>query len=166
MSYHLGWKFHQRGAQSAVTGIPKQEELTALVAAAQKARRFAYAPYSRFAVGAAILADSGQVFSGANLENASFGAGMCAERTAAAHALMEGVRDWQAIAIALPGGGTPCGICRQFLAEFKDDLLILSVDSNDASPQPRSFQLAKLLPHAFTGRDVAQGDHPHPSDGS
>ena len=96
---------------------------------ADKAKEKAYAPYSRFQVGAAILTKEGKVFTGCNVENSSYGAAICAERTAAVKAVSEGYHDFEMIAIASNGSDKetvyPCGICRQFLHEFNPDLKVI-----------------------------------------
>lgn len=108
-------------------GMEENKWESALMEKAIEAMRYAYAPYSDFSVGAALLAKSGKVYLGCNVENASFGATICAERTALVKAISEGEREFVAIAIAC-GARTklfPCGICRQMLSEFGDiDVLI------------------------------------------
>lgn len=119
-----------------------------LVDAAMTAREQAYAPYSKFLVGAALLTEDGQIVTGCNVENASFGMTICAERNAVFAAVARGHRRFQAIALATVGGATPCGACRQVLAEFCDDLPILIVDI----AQPHvviETSLAVLLPGRF-----------------
>jgi cytidine deaminase len=123
-----------------------------LIAASITARQGAYAPYSRFLVGAALLTDDGQVINGANVENASYGLTICAERVAVQKAVTTGLRGFRAIAIATSGGGSPCGACRQVLAEFCDDLLILLVDV-DRDNAVAEARLAALLPNSFRLRD-------------
>ncbi|MGF6375412.1 cytidine deaminase [Clostridiales Family XIII bacterium PM5-7] len=92
----------------------------------------AYAPFSKFDVGAALLTKTGEVFTGVNVENSSFGATICAERTACVKAVSEGYREFEAIAVVTSqGGGSPCGICRQFLYEFAPDLIVISGDDED-----------------------------------
>ena len=114
---------------------------------AVKASRSAYAPYSGFQVGAALLAADGRVFTGSNVENASYGATICAERTAVVKAVSEGCREFSAIAVASSGGSAwPCGICRQFMFEFSDDLKVISGDSEDSL---ESFSLSDLLRKGF-----------------
>ncbi len=125
-----------------------------LIDAALAARQRAYAPYSRFQVGAAIKTRDGQIITGCNVENASSGVGICAERTAGVAAIAAGKQDWQAIAIALNGGGTPCGVCRQFLSEFAAQLTIVAVDAAAPDRPWRVFQLSELYPHGFTRRDL------------
>ncbi|TMG81949.1 MAG: cytidine deaminase, partial [Betaproteobacteria bacterium] len=94
---------------------------------ARDAARNAYAPYSRFAVGAAVLTDKGEIYSGANIENASFGLSICAERNAIFHAVARGARKIVAVAVytKTPQATTPCGACRQVLAEFGRDALVI-----------------------------------------
>ena len=89
-----------------------------LISQAAQAREHAYAPYSRYAVGAALLTRSGRVYTGCNVENASYSLTLCAERVALFKAVSEGEREFQAIAIVTSNGGSPCGACRQVLAEF------------------------------------------------
>jgi cytidine deaminase len=119
-----------------------------LIAAALDARLRAYAPYSKFLVGAALETASGRVFTGCNVENVSYGLTICAERTAATSAVAAGEREFVRIALALSGGGTPCGACRQFLAEFNPRLPITIVDA-DAPQRIIETDLATLLPSQF-----------------
>lgn len=107
----------------------------------------AYAPYSQFRVGAALLTGDGQTFVGCNIENASYSLTLCAERVAAAAAIAAGCHDWRAIAIASSGGVTPCGACRQFLVEFAPGLLIITVNVQDGTH--RHHRLTELLPQSF-----------------
>ena len=95
-----------------------------LLAKADAVRRQAHAPYSNYAVGAALLTRSGKVFTGCNVENASFGLSMCAERTAVFKAISEGENDFVAVAVVTPNEGTPCGACRQVLFEFAPDMWV------------------------------------------
>lgn len=121
-----------------------------LLEKARKAQAQAYAPYSRFPVGAAILAEDGRVFAGCNVENASFGLTVCAERNAMAATVLAGA---QPIAVAIVGNQPdvlPCGACRQVLAEFNPDLLVVTQGANHET-QVRS--LRELLPGAFTLRE-------------
>jgi cytidine deaminase len=127
--------------------------LPALLAHAAEARDRAYAPYSRFRVGAALLSDDGTIVMGCNVENASFPAGLCAERVALGAAVAAGLRRFAAIAIAsdAPSATPPCGICRQALAEFGLDLVVLSQAAGAPRHQPAArWTLAELLPHPFT----------------
>src|SRR6478672_12256245 len=101
-----------------------------LVQAAIDVREKAYARYSNFLVGAAILAADGRIYSGCNVENASYGLTICAERAAVFNAVAAGQRQFELLAIATAGGASPCGACRQVLAEFAPELPILLVDVN------------------------------------
>jgi cytidine deaminase len=123
-----------------------------LVAAASRARRAAYAPYSGYQVGAAILGGSGRVFEGCNVENASFGLTLCAERSAIAQLVASGERNLVAVAVvtAGPEPGAPCGLCRQALAEFVDDVPIALAVAGDEAPR-KMTSLADLLPQPFRG---------------
>lgn len=123
-----------------------------LIARAQAARTRAYAPYSGFFVGAALLAD-GDVFDGANVENASYGLAICAERNAVARAVLEGAREISRIAIVTETSppASPCGMCLQTLAEFCTDPAGLRVLLANPHGERISLTLAELLPHAFRG---------------
>jgi cytidine deaminase len=127
-----------------------RSEVRRLVAAARAARRRAYAPYSRFAVGAAVLTASGRIVAAANVENASYGLSICAERAAVFRAVSEGHRRLRAVAVAARSGATPCGACRQVLREFGVGQVVV------AGPRgaPRLHMLANLLPEAFTRRHL------------
>ena len=111
-------------------------------------RKAAYAPYSGFLVGAALLTDDGQVFVGCNVENASFGLTNCAERVAIGTAVAAGCHSFQAIAVATQGGHAPCGACRQVLAEFSPDLLVILVDA-DRPEDCSETTVNQLLPGRF-----------------
>jgi len=128
-------------------------ERARLITAALKARENAVAPYSSFSVGAALLADTGEIISGANVESASYGLTCCAERVALFKALTDGKRGFKAIAVvaAWPGGATPCGACRQLLAEYAPKARVWIADV-DALEQVREFSVEELLPRAFTFR--------------
>lgn len=121
-----------------------------LVEAARRARERAYAPYSRYAVGAAVWTEDYRLFTGANVENASYGLTMCAERVAVFAAVASGAREIRAVAVATENGGAPCGACRQVLAEFiPKDGSPLAVLLVDATGGVRETTLAALLPQAF-----------------
>ncbi|MBL9081887.1 MAG: cytidine deaminase [Planctomycetales bacterium] len=128
--------------------MPPNFDRDSLLAAALAARSRAYAPYSKFAVGAALLTTTGEVFTGCNVENCSYGLTICAERTAACSAVAAGRREFTALALALSGGGTPCGACRQFLAEFAPKLPILIIDADQPS-RITETTLEVLLPGRF-----------------
>ena len=122
-----------------------------LIARAITARERAYAPYSKFKVGAALLTTSGSIYTGCNIENVAFGATICAERTAIFKAISEGEREFQAIAVATRTGVAPCGICRQVITEFAPDISV--VIANTAGHY-RVTTLQALLPDAFTPRQL------------
>jgi cytidine deaminase len=124
-----------------------------LLAAAVRARASAYAPYSKFFVGAALVTPDGAVFTGANVENASYGLSMCAERVAIYHALSQGVRAFDAVAVTGPNGvlTMPCGACRQVLYEFGPHMQVVYPDADVLKVTPLSL----LLPGAFNGAVLA-----------
>ena len=124
---------------------PDQE--AELATRAGQARQWAYAPYSNYRVGAALLTASGKVYDGVNVENAAYGSTICAERTAVVKAVSEGERDFVAMAVSSDGGGSPCGACRQVLAEFGLATAVLLVDS--AGTIKHRTTLSALLPLAF-----------------
>jgi cytidine deaminase len=121
-----------------------------LIRAAFDAQNRAYCPYSDFPVGAALRTASGTIYQGVNVENASYGLTICAERVAASAAVAAGERELMAIAVASRGGVTPCGACRQFLAEFNPDLPITLIDSVQQNVIGETT-LAFLLPSRFEG---------------
>jgi len=119
-----------------------------VILAALDVRQRAYARYSNFLVGAALLTTNEEIFTGCNVENCSYGLTICAERAALFSAVAAGHRQFQLLALAITGGATPCGACRQVLAEFAPALPILIIDAN----QPGSIletNLRDLLPSAF-----------------
>lgn len=120
----------------------------ALVAAAVAARKLAYAPYSDFLVGAALRTVTGEVFTGCNVENTSYGLCICAERTAICKAVSEGHQMFEAIAVAATPFATPCGACRQFIIEFGRDIEVIAVDANDLS-NTKTWLIESLIPENF-----------------
>ncbi len=132
-----------------------QKTLDDLAQTAHQASKHAYVPYSHYPVGAAVLAASGKVYEGSNVENASYGLTVCAERVAVWSAAAAGEREIMAVAVATPNGATPCGACRQVLAEFLpaagDGDMIVVVAGEDGN---KAFHLSELLPHAFLPRDL------------
>ena len=124
----------------------------ALLARAAEAMERAYAPYSGFRVGAAVLAEDGSVFAGCNVENASYGLTVCAERAAVAAAVAQGHRRFTAVALRTTGKHpvAPCGACRQVLAEFGDDMVVVSAAGDEVT----RWTLSELLPAPFQGLDV------------
>jgi cytidine deaminase len=131
---------------------------TELIATAAKARKLAHSPYSQFPVGAAVLTASGRVFAGANVENASYGLTVCAERVAIWKAVTEGETEIAAIAVVSEGGASPCGACRQVMVEFTSrvrGLVGVRVLVADISGSFVEYTLDDLLPAAFTPADLA-----------
>ena len=126
-----------------------------LIAKAKEAMQFSYSPYSKFKVGACLLSADGRMFTGCNIENASYGATNCAERTALFKAVSEGAREFVALAIATEKAlAYPCGICRQALNEFAPQLRIMMVCGNEKA----ETTLDKLLPHSF-GPSTGTGEY-------
>lgn len=126
-----------------------------LVERARQARGRAYAPYSGYAVGAALRAASGEVFEGVNVENAVYPTGICAERAAVYAAVSQGVRAFEAIAVVTQDGGSPCGSCRQVLAEFNLDLVVWLADADGRVV--RETTVRALLPDAFGPANLGRG---------
>jgi len=128
--------------------VKKMDDKT-LYKIASEASEAAYAPFSGFKVGAALLTGSGEIYTGANVENSSYGATICAERAAAVKAVNAGEREFVAIAIAAPARGGlawPCGTCRQFLFEFGGELYVTTGKDLD---NLETIPLKELLPHGF-----------------
>jgi len=126
-----------------------------LVRAALEARKASYSPYSLYAVGAALRTADGRVFTGCNVENASYGLSVCAERTAILTAVAAGAREIVAIAVATETSppAAPCGLCRQMLAEFASDMPIVLVNERG---ERRETSLAQLLPMGFRAKDLLE----------
>jgi cytidine deaminase len=133
----------------------KADSNSALVEAARQARTHAYAPYSEYRVGAAVRTSSGLVFTGANVENAAYPSGMCAERVALYQAVSQGERDIEALAVVTENAGAPCGACRQVLAEFGATAQIILADATGRIRVETS--LPELLPRAFGPEDLPRG---------
>lgn len=127
-----------------------------LVRAAQAARERAYAPYSRFPVGAAVMLSDGSIVQGCNVENASYGLSVCAERVALWSAIARGRRDFIAMALAV-ASGTPCGACRQVLSELCPPDMPVWIVTDDG--EVRQFTVAQLLPAAFDASDLGPPLH-------
>lgn len=128
------------------------EKHVSLLAAACTAREQAYAPYSHFAVGAALLAADGSLYTGVNVENASYGLTICAERTAVGNMVSAGVQEIKAVAVCTVNGVAPCGACRQVLAEFvRGDIPVYLLDE---SGRVQETTLFTLLPHHFGPTDL------------
>jgi cytidine deaminase len=128
------------------------EQKIQMIESALQARKNAYAPYSGYAVGAALLSKSGRLFSGVNVENAAYPTGTCAERVAVFKAVSEGEIEFEAIAVASSNGGTPCGSCRQVLSEFGFDIQVVIVDRHGKIVLETTVN--DLLPGAFTPKDL------------
>ena len=131
------------------------EQRDALITAACAARERAYAPYSHYAVGAALLMEDGRIITGVNVENASYGLTICAERTAVVKMVSEGGRQFVAIAICTENAGSPCGACRQVLAEFAGDVPVFLCDDRGSG---RETTLYSLLPDHFGPEHLTIGD--------
>lgn len=129
--------------------IPPQQ----LVEYALEARTRAYAPYSGYLVGAAVLMADGQVALGCNVENASYPATICAERVALTSAVAQGLSAPVAIAVATKNGGSPCGVCRQVMAELGPEMAVYIADEHGAF---RTTSVAELLPDSFSGRNLTR----------
>lgn len=121
-------------------------DVAALAAAAQAARSRAYAPYSRYQVGAAVLCEDGEVFTGCNIENAVYPLTCCAERVAMFNAISSGRRSFRALAVATSNGGSPCGSCRQVMHEFGPEMPVFILDEFGLV---RMTAVAELLPDSF-----------------
>ena len=128
------------------------EQRTTLIQTAIVARKWAYVPYSKYAVGAALLTASGKIYDGVNVENAAYPTTMCAERVAVFKAVSEGERRFVAIAVITSNGGSPCGSCRQVLSEFGLDTVVLLADCD--GNLLKETNVADLLPDAFGPKDM------------
>ena len=125
----------------------RKEMIQELIAAAKEAQKSAYVPYSNYAVGAALLADDNKIYTGCNIENASFTPTVCAERVAVFKAISEGAKQVEIIAVvAGEDMGYPCGVCRQVLREFAPNIEIICLNG---AGEERTFTLEELLPHSF-----------------
>jgi cytidine deaminase len=131
------------------------ETKTQLIEAASEARQWAYAPYSGYPVGAALLTASGRVYDGVNVENAAYPTTICAERVAVFKAVSEGERNFVALAVVTANGGSLCGSCRQVLAEFGLDTLVIIADTEGKIVS--EMAVSGLLPGAFRPEDLVKG---------
>ena len=132
------------------------EQRATLIARAREARELAYAPYSKYKVGATLLGESGKIYTGANVENAAYPSSMCAERTALYHAVSKGERRFVAGAVVTHNGGSPCGACRQAMSEFGLDMLIITADLEGRYVEK---PLREWLPGAFGPQDLHADEH-------
>ena len=126
---------------------PTKQERQSLIDLANEARRRSYAPYSNYRVGAALRTTSGRIFTGVNVENAAYPTSICAERTAVFKAVSEGEREFEIIAVVTDNGGSPCGSCRQVLAEFGLETLVVLADGS--GKVIKETTVGDLLPDAF-----------------
>ena len=124
------------------------EERQALINLANEARKLAYAPYSNYPVGAALRTKTGRVYTGVNVENAAYPQTMCAERVAIFKAVSDGETEFEVIAVVTNNGGSPCGGCRQVLAEFGLGTIVLIADGE--GKLQKEMTVSELLPEAFT----------------
>jgi cytidine deaminase len=124
-----------------------QEQKVDLVRIANRVRKWAYVPYSKYRVGAAVLTESGRIYDGVNIENAAYPVTICAERVAIFKAVSNGEKDLQAIAVVTKNGGMPCGSCRQVMAEFSPEMLVIIADENETITVEK--KVSDLLPAAF-----------------
>ena len=129
-----------------------KEEKQSLIDLANTARQSAYAPYSNYPVGSALRTKSGRIFTGVNVENAAYPQTMCAERVAIFKAVSEGEKEFEVIAVATDNGGSPCGGCRQVMAEFGLDTIVLLADRNGKLIKETTVR--ELLPDAFRPEDL------------
>jgi cytidine deaminase len=128
--------------------VLEQEQKIDLIRMANQARKWAYIPYSHYAVGAALLTESGRIYDGVNIENAAYPVSVCAERVAIFKAVSNGEKDFKAIAVVTKNGGMPCGSCRQVMAEFGLDMTVIVADETEKIVAEK--QVKDLLPGAFT----------------
>jgi len=132
-----------------------EKEKQSLIDLANEARRRAYVPYSNYPVGAALRTKSGRLFTGVNVENAAYPTTICAERVAVFKAVSEGEREFEVIAVVTDNGGSPCGSCRQVLAEFGLDTIVLIAEGTGKLIQMTT--VGELLPNAFTPEHLVRG---------
>ena len=125
-----------------------QQEKQSLVDLANAARQRAYVPYSKYPVGSSLRTKSGRIFTGVNVENAAYPQTMCAERIAIFKAISEGEKEFDVITVVTDNGGSPCGGCRQVMAEFGLDTVVLMADGSGKIVKETSVR--ELLPEAFT----------------
>ena len=130
-----------------VTAQLTDDQIHHLVQAALEVRLRAYAPYSHYQVGAALLTPQGQIITGCNVENASYGATICAERSAVVKAVSEGFQHFEAVVVVTANGGSPCGVCRQVLYEFNPEMWVIL--ANSQGKVIHTFTLRELLPEGF-----------------
>ena len=130
------------------------EERQTLIDLGNTARQRAYAPYSNYPVGAALRTKTGRIYTGVNVENAAYPQTMCAERVAMFKAISDGEREFEVISVVTDNGGSPCGGCRQVMAEFALDMIVLMADGNGKLIKETTVK--ELLPEAFTPNHLSK----------
>ncbi|RJP49864.1 MAG: cytidine deaminase [Anaerolineaceae bacterium] len=135
--------------------MKRKEEEQALIDLANEARKRAYVPYSHYRVGAALRTKNGRIFTGVNVESAAYPTTMCAERVAIYKAVSEGEREFEVMAVVTDNGGSPCGSCRQVMAEFGLEMRVLI--ANGEGEIVKEMTVAELLPEAFTPKHLENG---------
>ena len=130
------------------------EERQALIDLGNTARQRAYVPYSNYPVGAALRTKTGRIYTGVNVENAAYPQTMCAERVAIFKAISDGEKDFEVISVVTDNGGSPCGGCRQVMAEFALDMIVLMADGNGKLIKENTVR--ELLPEAFTPEQLSK----------
>lgn len=133
------------------------EERQALIDLANTARQRAYVPYSNYPVGAALRTKTGRIYTGVNVENAAYPQTMCAERVAIFKAISDGEKEFEVISVVTDNGGSPCGGCRQVMAEFALDMIVLMADGNGKLIKETTVK--ELLPEAFTPEHLSKQVH-------
>jgi len=131
-----------------------EQEKQALVDLANTARQRAYAPYSNYPVGSSLRTKTGRIYTGVNVENAAYPQTMCAERVAMFKAVSEGEKEFEVITVVTDNGGSPCGGCRQVMAEFGQDTIVLLADGNGKIVKETTVK--ELLPEAFTPHHLSK----------
>ena len=130
------------------------EEKQSLIDLANAARQRAYVPYSNYPVGAALRTKTGRIYTGVNVENAAYPQTMCAERVAVFKAISDGEKEFEVISVVTDNGGSPCGGCRQVMAEFALDMIVLMADGN--GKLIKETTVSELLPEAFTPNHLSK----------
>jgi len=143
----------QRTKRKIMAPLTKEEKQS-LIDLANEARRRAYVPYSNYPVGVALRTKTGRLFTGVNIENAAYPTTICAERVAVFKAVSEGEREFEVIAVVTYNGGSPCGSCRQVLAEFGLDTIVLIADGRGSLIKQTTVK--ELLPEAFTPESLSR----------
>ena len=130
-----------------------EHEFQTLLSRALEVRKHAYAPYSNYAVGAALLSSTGEIFTGVNVENAAYSITICAERSALFNGVSKGMRELKAVVVVIENGGVSCGACRQAISEFGKDVELIFVNSE--AKIVLETTMSELLPHSFGSEDIS-----------